>query len=523
MIMSIIIEGIIALMTITSVVAAAIVVKNIFKVDRRDKLMRFLLLLLINSISYGGLVCSNHYSVDSFNLYYDMSPYWHMQLGRYFNCGTILWALEFGVNQVVSQRLFMAVWILTMTVAVDIIVEVFCKALNCRGWKGYVVTALVSLSFVNVFAMELMLFPEMAMVTMFSNLSLGLLIYLVFSDVNRILKWLLFIWFTFVALGSYQSYIGIIEAFALTVLFIKYKDDIKARYLNSATALALGGMASIANVLIVKVMISLNLIADSGRGATFDFYDILHNLIGIVQYQLAFWKNADGILPNGIMPVAAVLVIVAFGYYVYKLSTLEKKIFIMVILLGCWLLAFAAHIIEQNLTLRPRSNIAVWSVIAVVLLLGYSSFSNGKWRKIFECIVAVLLLTNVYVMRDMVKNEASNNAIDMAEAKLIADRIIKYEEETGNYVSNIATCPDACLTYYESTSRYHNGELGGRILATDYSNYRLIGYEFGGRWIDRVEMDPNVYNEHFAEKDWTNLNLEEQMVFDGDTMYLAIY
>lgn len=521
--MSSIIMGIVAMMTFTSVIVASLMVKNIFETDRHDKLKRFLLLLLINSISYWGLVSSNHYSVDSFNLCYDMGPYWCMMLGRYFNCGTILWAIKFGLNQVVSQRIFMAAWILTLTVSVWIIEEAFCKLLNYKGLKGYIVAITVSFSFVNVFTMELMLFPEMAMVFIFSNLSIGILVYLAVSDRNWIVKWLLFIWFTFVALGSYQSYIGIIEAFVLVALFVKYNDEIKLRYLNSAIALVLGGIVSMANVLIVKVMIHLNLIADSGRGGTFEPSAILHNLIGIAQYQVAFWKNADGILPNGIMPVMAVLLIIVFGYYIHRLSTLEKKCYISVIVLGCWLLAFAAHVIEQNLLLRPRSNIAVWSVIAVVLLLGYSNLSNMKAARMMGCAVVVLLLTNIYIMQDMVENEASNNAIDKTEAGLIADRIVKYEENTGNYITNIATCQDASVTYYSSSSRYHNGELGGRIMATHYSNYRLIGYELGGRWVNRVEMDQDVYDEHFAGKDWTNLNLEEQLVFDGDTMYLAIY
>lgn len=521
--MSTIIMILVALMTLSSIIGTIIIVKNNLKSSTKESLKRFFFLLLLDSISYWGLISSNHYSVDSFNLYYDMSPYWHMQLGRYFNCGTILWALKFGVNQVVAQRVFMAIWVLTITIAIYIIGEVFCELLNCKGKRSYVISAIISLSFINVFAMELMLFPEMAMVFMFSNLAIGILIYLAVSDMNNILKWVLFIWFTFVALGSYQSYIGIIETYVLVALFIKYNDEIKERYTNSASALVLGGFVSVANVLIVKVMISMNLIADSGRGASLTLSNILNNLVDVIQYQFSFWKNADGILPNGIMPLILILIIVGFGYYVYKLSSMEKRIYIFVIVLGCYVLAFAPHIIEKTLTLRPRSNIAVWSVISVLLILSYLNIQKINLKNIFSTIVAVFLLTNIFVMQDMIQNEASNNAIDITEAKLIAEYIFEYEKSTGNYVINIATCQDTEETYYLSSTRYHNGELGGRILDTNYSNYRLIGYELDGRNINLVEMDQKIYQEHFAGKNWDSLNLEEQLVFVGDTLYLAIY
>lgn len=517
--------GIVAIMSITSIIAAGIVIKDILTKSGNVAycLKRFLFLLLIDGIAYWGLVSSNHYSVDSFNLYYDMSPYWHMQLGRYINCGTILWALKLGINQVVAQRFFMAIWIITITISVYIISEVFTRLLNCKGKNNLIISGMVSLAFVNVFAMELMLFPEMAMVFMFSNLAIGVLVYIAVSDINRLMKWCVFLWFVFVALGSYQSYIGIIEAFVLAALFIKYRDNIKLRYIDSIIALAIGGVASISNVLIVKIMISKNLIADSGRGATFNISDIMHNLVTVIKYQVSFWKSADGILPNGIMPIVAILIIFSFGYYIYKLPTIENKLFIIIIVFGCYVLAFVSHIIEKNLTLTPRSNIAIWSLIAVVLIISYCNISKLNVRKLYTAIVTILLLLNIYVMQDMVENEAANNAIDMTEAKLIANRIVDYENETGNYVTNIATVWDSIGTYYEPSSRYHNGELGGRIMATGYSNYRLIGYELDGRWINSVEMNSDVYQEYFAGKNWDNLNLDEQLVFVDDTLYIAIY
>ena len=514
-----------AIMSLSCIMVTGIAIKNIQKKsdNETDCLKRFLFLLLIHSIGFCALVSSDHYSVDSFNLIYDMAPYWHMQLGRYINCGMILWGLKFGLNQVISQRAFMAVWLVTITLTSFIVGEVFGKVLSCGERKARNVSAMVSIAFVNVFMIELMLFPEMAMDFMFNNLAIAAAIFLSVSELKPRLKWGGYLWFTLVALGSYQSYIGIIETFTLVALFFKYADHKKARYGESAVALIFGGFASVANVIIVKIMVAKNLIADSGRGATVSISDILHNLHILAKYQLSFWKNADGLLPEGFMPMIALIMICGFGYYLYQLSSVEKKVYITIILIGCYVLAFAPHLVEKNILLTPRSNIAVWSWIASVLLIIYSNVPALRIEKIFPYVIVILIGVNIYAMQDMAENESALNAIDMTEAKLIADRIQQYESQTGNAVCNIATVWDKNETYYQPSSRYHTGELGGRIMATGYSNYRLIGYELDRRWLNSVEMNQEVYQEYFAGKDWDNLDLDEQLVFLGDTLYLAVY
>jgi hypothetical protein len=41
--------------------------------------------------------------------------------------------------------------------------------------------------------------------------------------------------------------------------------------------------------------------------------------------------------------------------------------------------------------------------------------------------------------------------------------------------------------------------------------------------MEEVEMNEDVYNEHFKDKDWDTFILSEQLVFEGDTLYIAIY
>ena len=99
----------------------------------------------------------HHYSVDSFNLVYDMGPYWQMQIGRYVNCGVILLAEQMGINQVIMQRFFMVIWIATSVIMNVMITVGIAKQMKVKRSSFYLLILATSLSFVNVFAMDLML------------------------------------------------------------------------------------------------------------------------------------------------------------------------------------------------------------------------------------------------------------------------------------------------------------------------------------------------------------------------------
>ena len=60
--------------------------------------------------------------------------------------------------------------------------------------------------------------------------------------------------------------------------------------------LGVGGVVSIFNIVLVKILVHFGMIADSGRGATFKISKILCNIKGVLDYQVSFWKIADGIL-----------------------------------------------------------------------------------------------------------------------------------------------------------------------------------------------------------------------------------
>lgn len=488
-------------------------------------IMTGIVCVYVISMGYMSLAISKHYSVDSFNLIFDMGPYWHLQLGRYLNSGIILLAIKLGVHQVLQQQFFCIIWILSLSIATFIIATTMCRCLRVEKMQLKIIVILSTLiAFVNVFVMEFVLFPEMMMVSAIGVIAIALSIFFALSDMKAPKRWGLSSLFLLIALGNYQSYIGIFVSFILAGGFFKWSDKKNKRYQEALRTLVCGGGASVFNIVLVKLLISANVIVDSGRGVGLDYITIKRNIIQIIQYQKYFWYDADGLLPHGVM-----LVVLAFllFFIASQLWFLKKQewIYFLFLLTSCYMLGFAAHIIESKILLTPRSNIAIWSAIAVIFIFTAVVRPPEKIKIIQTAAlwcVGVLLTINIFYMWDMASNTQAVNAADFTEANQICAKIKEYEAKTGEKINKISVRNDMDVTVYPEISRYRNSELGARILSISYSNYRLLGYELG-RSLERVEMPEIVYQEFFEGKDWKCLDLEEQMVFDGDTVHLMIY
>lgn len=497
---------------------------------RRIITWKSLMIIIIISVivalrGYVSLVLSNHYSVDSFNRVYDLGPYWELQLGRYLNGGLILIAEKLAINPVLDQQGLCILWMFSLVLSITLISVALIDAMSVRGiWKSICVTLGVSIAFVNVFMMELMLFPEVFIHCAFGMVALALAIYFVCAEKRTWLRWLFAAFFLVAALGNYQSYIGIFVSFALVGVFFRYRHNAKRCFGEGAAVIVLGGISSISNIVLVKKLVSCGLIADAGRGATLSINDILSNVASLLSYQKTFWLNADGLQPVGIMPVIGIVFVVA-SLYIMKKIAVWQKVFYVFMVIGCYALGYAAHIIESPIIMTPRSNIAVFSAIVIpfIVILGMQRQFSERFERLIVFCILLLLFTNTIYMNDMARNEQVANAVDFVETEQICEQIREYELESGNVITCIGVTYDESPTIYHNTSRYRNNQLGARILATSYSGYRLISYQLGRGSLILTETPSDIYGTYFGGRNWDCLDVDEQLVFDGDTMYMCIY
>lgn len=54
-----------------------------------------------------------------------------------------------------------------------------------------------------------------------------------------------------------------------------------------------------------------------------------------------------------------------------------------------------------------------------------------------------------------------------------------------------------------------------------WCNIDALNY-YTGRKLETVQMDEDIYNTYFKDKDWDKLD-KEQFVFKGDTVFYCVY
>lgn len=472
------------------------------------------LIVILYAGAFGSLIVTKHYSVDSFNLVFDLGSYWQLQLGRYLNCGLFVIVDKLGFNPIIYQLPFAILWYISLSVT-TLVLYVSIPGKSKKG--AYYIASLSIIPFANVFMMEWMLFPEMFLCAAVGLPALTLSIYFALkSSKSKILSLILLI----IALGNYQSYIGIFLSFSFVCCYLKYKANEYKRYKEYFWVLCIGGGASLINVSLVKILVNFNIIADSGRGSKLNSNTVINNLKKILSYQVSFWKNSDGLIPMVWMIIIGA-VICFFLFHIFSAS--NNKIELLALLSFAYILSFAPHIIESNITLSPRSNIAIWSTISCIMILAFNELEASPFHlKIAGFASFFILGVNVLFMNDIATNTRAVNCADFLEAKQICTQIKEYERKFGVQVNKIAVSYDENPTRYQPFSKYKNGELGARILATDYSGYRLISYELGES-LEKIPMEEEIYNSFFKDKDWSCFDAQSQIKFKNNIIYLVIY
>jgi len=101
--------------------------------------------------------------------------------------------------------------------------------------------------------------------------------------------------------------------------------------------------------------------------------------------------------------------------------------------------------------------------------------------------------------------------------------MLKYEDETGNRVSQIAYRNDACAPHYYEEVEYTSYEINERVLsqATNSLIKVITRREFEN--LEMTEEEFRRYFEEYEDKDWEYLDLSEQLVIDRDTAYWCLF
>lgn len=175
--------------------------------------------------------------------------------------------------------------------------------------------------------------------------------------------------------------------------------------------------------------------------------------------------------------------------------------------------------------MAPRTIVGVFHVVTVLLIMigvGGQKKKNDICIVIAVPIMCIFMLVSMYSINGIIVNNIATNHLDEALAVQIERGIQEYQGETGVAVTKIAAVNDESPTYIYDGVRYVSHDMNIRGLVVQWAGVELINH-YCDREYQKVAMPDDIYDTYFRGKNWDYFDLNEQAVFDGDTLYLAMY
>lgn len=488
-------------------------IKNWF-LENGKELKKFTIFLVVITIFY-SVFLMDHFAVDTY--YLQAHGYVNNAMDPFFKDGRLIETL-FLIAMRVFHIPFFAMkvisWLwgtLSLTIACYITYRMFDK--YC---KNKLLHYLVSFGVVvNVFVLEFYMFPELTGDMCFGILMTvctGALLVKFFETKN----WKQLILASVCAMVSASCYQGVLSLTVLIpILFVKkYSNNMKEFILNNLSIMVPYASASIFTLIVTKM-----------NGASrLNMKPVLSDTL------LALGEGIKNLLSstyNFFPPyiylslIVVTIIIVLFGIYKAKAKAVDYAFFFY-ILLAIMIVPIIPYCIlhASKVWVVPRSCLGYGAIVGLVIAFYCLYFQQSKVMQKGLIIIFLILFSFQYRSAlIMGRNRSITNAMDMSEAKQIAEIIYKYEQKNKITIHKI-------VKYYDNSTRYGyentliSGDVIVRAMSSSWASEDLI------ELVLNRDLNSGKEDEKFKEKCGSkNYNYfePEQIKLDDSTLHICIY
>lgn len=464
-----------------------------------------------------------------------------LHLGGYrFVPAIFMWLYSLaGVLDIEAQLFNSVVHLLCLSLSSTLLFLAFMKRLGAVSWAKFLLLAVsVTLFYVNPFIAALALFPETGAFIGVGFVFVTLAAIFASRRITVLNAILSFVFLSF-ALGTYQPFIGFFAFAAFSLMLAEQGLHLtKQTFFRSVYLILLLAVGSVANILLGKALCGLFGAALNNRASDFSLQVILSNIKYILEQQSSVWNGLQHTTPRllAFAVVALLLVGIAVFFCVRSVKKILAKemrlygfigdtLFCIAVVVFCYASVFAPFLVSASAFLPARAILSLFGLflLLAVMLASVTESRIAHWAA-FAAIGALLIFSLLGITRMGVEQQMIN-ALDKEYVNQVSAKIDAYEQEVGEQITKIAMENDLHPTSgYASVERYcapyKTMMSSARVIS--WSQVMLIQY-VSGRDLERIPMPEDILAEYFEGKDWDSFIPDEQMVFDGDTLYIVTY
>lgn len=500
--------------------------KNNIKLLQNKELKLFLVNSIVSLIYYSITLSARHYSADFFSTYFQSSANQHLKLGRIFHY-VIYKLLEcLGIkieHHIIFNQVFL---IIIMAMLTTLLWKLFSELIHIDNQRDAVILdAVIWLNFFNISILEgWFLFSETCFGAAIS-LTISYCAIITFCKSDDWRGYLKAFLFLVVALGMYQVYIEIFLIITAVYVLIKNQCILTKKTLYDFLKIILiGGMASIVSILITKLLEILNISSGDGRTVVIDGNIILRNGIEIVKNFRGVVDNYGGYLPKHslLCYVCIMLALLGMSWYREK-KFITRCIALVIFFIASVIAAYLPHFIVSTLWMAPRTILGISALLFSISIITFTYIKHKNIEKIiFSAFLMLFLFVNFIQIQRIVVNGSVLVGIEEENVHQLGEKIREYEQSTGNEIKYISYANDTCYKWTFDPVEYNIYNTNSRRANVEWAFVNMINF-YSGRNFKEKELKKDKFEELFGNKNWNYINLDEQIYFEDDTVYVAVY
>lgn len=397
--------------------------------------------------------------------------------------------------------------------------KMYTRKLNFRGSR-IILPVIISLAFVNSFFVDNLLYVvvEYAFAIYLVTLAVG------FVDRKKYIPAALLI---FVVVNIYQSYYILFYIWGTVLIFLNYDGKPSVTAFKEYIYLGITGfIPSLANVLMVKLFLHLNPGAEDMKSVT-----AFGSNAGQAWYKYAISALYHSFITQlGLGPkyflgvVLLIFAILMLAFFVAKKTRLITVLYFALISAALILYGITIFALGYD-DLVPRVLFTCFASVSGIMLMGlFHIHFQDKWLKPATMILGVTMLLDVAITKTCCTDYYVAMAHDKQMVGVIAEYIREYENETGNEVTTLAT------SQFDYAKRQNEYQIMGYTIPNyiqksahaHWCRADMINFFEGTDLVDEF-ISEDAFNRVFSDVEMNEFNPDTQLVFEGDTLYWAVY
>ena len=375
----------------------------------------------------------------------------------------------------------------------------------------------------NQFTLEYLLFPESAVMCLGVLLNVIAVKLMIESPKHKYTKIFLVL---LLAVFCYQGLLNMFPILAILVYIVKQiVDKREYKVKEKEFFIEMVKLAIIVIIVLAICMVAIKVgkdLLNSNQDRTIKLTSIdavTERAKEVLEYLDELWNETMHMLPNQINNIILIVSFISLiALKTKKEIIMQYVLLIMVAFIMCIVPMF---IFDTGICGRVNEPLTmIWGASLIILLAQTSNITEGKKTNfIYSLVIISFIINNIFIMQNITEHIASNR-VEENTGKTIKYALEKYEKESGYTITKIAYAYDKNPQQY-ATGIKPIGSLTERKIACSWSIIQTMNY-YCERKFEKVAVPIKIYSEKMANKDYKEFS-EEQLIFEGDTLYMLIY